>query len=104
MPLLELSHITTYRYRQPVRFGEHRLMVRPRESYDQHLLDATLQIDPPPSDLRWLQDVFGNSVAVAGFDRRGRELRFASHARVLHDPSMVDGIAVEDYARDYPFT
>ena len=84
-------------------------MVRPRESYDQHLLDATLQIDPPPSDLRWLQDVFGNSVAVAGFDRRGRELRFAAHARVLHDPAMFDstlahGIAVEDYARDYPFT
>ena len=104
MPLLELSHVTTYRYRQPVSFGEHRLMVRPRESYDQHLLDATLQIDPPPADLRWLQDVFGNSVAVVGFDRRGRELRFASHARVLHDPSMVDGIAVEDYARDYPFT
>ena len=109
MPLLELSHVTTYRYRQPVRFGEHRLMVRPRESYDQHLLDATLQIDPPPSELRWLQDVFGNSVAVAGFDRRGSELRFAAHARVLHDPAQYDqglahGIAVEDYARDYPFT
>ena len=79
-------------------------MVRPRESYDQHLLDATLEIDPVPADLRWLQDVFGNSVAIAGFDRRGRELRFASHARVLHDPALSDGIAVEDYARDYPFT
>ncbi len=79
-------------------------MVRPRESYDQHLLDATLEIDPVPSDLRWLQDVFGNSVAVAGFDRRDRELRFASHVKVLHDPALHDEIEVEDYARDYPFT
>ena len=65
MPFLNLSHVTTYSYRQPVAFGEHRIMVRPRESYDQHLIDATLDIDPKPSELRWLQDVFGNSVAIA---------------------------------------
>ena len=46
MPFLRLSHVTTYTYRQPVSFGEHRIMVRPRESYDQHLLDAQLLIDP----------------------------------------------------------
>ena len=35
MPILTVRHITTYRYRQPVAFGEHRMMLRPRESYDQ---------------------------------------------------------------------
>ena len=65
MPFLTLSHVTRYTYRQPVSFGEHRIMVRPRESYDQHLIEAELKIDPPPSELRWLQDVFGNSVAIA---------------------------------------
>ena len=44
MPFLTLSPLTTYTYRQPVSFGEHRIMVRPRESYDQHLLGATLTI------------------------------------------------------------
>ncbi|MEO5640789.1 MAG: transglutaminase N-terminal domain-containing protein, partial [Sphingomicrobium sp.] len=65
MPFLNLSHVTRYTYRQPVRFGEHRIMVRPRESYDQHLIDAELLITPEPTEIRWLQDVFGNSVAIA---------------------------------------
>lgn len=104
MPLLNLSHVTRYSYRQPVAFGEHRIMVRPRESYDQHLLDASLLIDPPPSDLRWLQDVFGNSVAIATFDRRAKTLIFDSRVVVRHDPAEVQNVNIEDYARLYPFT
>ena len=104
MPLLNLSHVTTYTYRQPVSFGEHRIMVRPRESYDQHLLDAVLDIDPMPSDVRWLQDVFGNSVAIATFDRRAKRLVFDSRVHVQHDPAAVQEVDIEDYARLYPFT
>jgi hypothetical protein len=29
MPSLTIRHLTTYRYRQPVAFGEHRMMLRP---------------------------------------------------------------------------
>jgi Bacterial transglutaminase-like N-terminal region len=29
---LTIRHVTTYRYRQPVAFGEHRMMLRPRDS------------------------------------------------------------------------
>lgn len=104
MPLLNLSHVTTYSYRQPVSFGEHRVLVRPRESYDQHLIDATLDIDPAPSDLRWLQDVFGNSVAIATFNRRARRLVFDSQVQVLHSPAEVEHVDIEEYARCYPFT
>ncbi len=104
MPLLNLSHVTTYVYRQPVSFGEHRLMVRPRESFDQHLIGATLEIDPPPSDLRWLQDVFGNSVAIATFDRRASRLVIDSRVRVRHEPAELQDVHIEDYARSYPFT
>ena len=32
MPIFVIKHVTTYRYRQPVAFGEHRMMLRPRES------------------------------------------------------------------------
>jgi len=104
MPLLKLSHVTRYTYRQPVAFGEHRIMVRPRESYDQHLIDASLVIDPPPSELRWLQDVFGNSVAIARFDRRAKELVIDSRLQVQHSPAEVQTVDIEDYARAYPFT
>ena len=104
MPVLSIAHITTYAYRQPVSFGEHRLMVRPRESYDQQLLDARIDIDPAPADLRWLHDVFGNAVAVASFEATATHLRIAAHARLDHHPWPVEAMALETYARRYPFT
>jgi transglutaminase-like putative cysteine protease len=104
MPLLQISHVTTYRYSQPVSFGEHRLMVRPRESYDQRLLEASLTISPLPARVRWLQDVFGNAVAVASFDSRGAELRFENLVSLAHEPADPHDILIEDYAKTYPFT
>ena len=55
---LRVRHVTVYRYADPVRLGEHRMMFRPRESHDLRLLDSTLTIDPAPLQLRWLHDVF----------------------------------------------
>jgi hypothetical protein len=44
MPVFTVHHTTTYRYRQPVGFGAHRLMLRPLETRDQKLLAAELRI------------------------------------------------------------
>jgi transglutaminase-like putative cysteine protease len=104
MPVITVHHVTTYRYRQPVAFGEHRLMLRPRDSHDQKLLDTGLLITPQPADLRWLHDVFGNSVAIARFAGRASELRFDSLIRLEHHSENTRDFAVEDYARHYPFT
>ena len=79
-------------------------MVRPRESYDQHLLAAHLVIDPEPRELRWLQDVFGNAVAIATFDRQASRLSFDSRVHLHHAPAEIDHVDIEDYARTYPFT
>lgn len=79
-------------------------MVRPRESYDQHLLDAVLLIDPEPCEIRWLQDVFGNSVAIATFDRQSTRLCFDSRVHLQHSPADVQHVDIEEYARTYPFT
>jgi len=104
MPLLAIRHITEYTYRQPVSFGEHRIMMRPRESFDQRLISAQLDISPEPSELRWLHDVFGNSVAIALFDKRAKALRVVSEVRLDHAPLDHAEIDVEDYARLFPFT
>jgi len=104
MSFLTLSHLTTYTYSQPVSFGEHRIMVRPRESYDQHLIDARLDIHPKPAELHWVQDVFGNSVAIATFDRRAKNLVIDSKVRLQHSPAELEVVHIEDYARFYPFT
>ena len=80
MTLLTVRHTTTYRYKQPVSFGEHRMMFRPRDSYDQKLLEAWLTIKPEPTSLRWVHDVFGNCVAIADFARLASQTSFASRA------------------------
>ena len=38
MTLLTVRHVTTYNYKRDVGFGEHRIMFRPRDSFDQRLL------------------------------------------------------------------
>ena len=86
MPLLTIHHKTEYRYDRPVAFGEHRIMLRPRDGHDLRVLSNDLVITPEPMRLRWIHDVFGNSVAIATFDERAETLRFVSTATVEHNP------------------
>lgn len=66
MRYLSIIHETTYRYASPVRFGPHRMVLRPREGHDLRVEEMTLQLSPD-HDLEWSRDVFGNSVATAHF-------------------------------------
>jgi transglutaminase-like putative cysteine protease len=103
MPILTVRHITTYHYKQPVAFGEHRMMLRPRDDDDQKVLESELEITPAPSQISWTQDVFGNHVATAHFARRARELRFESTVRLDHVPADFRAAAIYDFARTHPF-
>ena len=101
--LLTVRHVTLYRYSKPVTLGEHRMMFRPRESYDLRLIQTTLNIVPRPTDLRWLHDVFDNSVAIAKFDDATRELRFESTVTLEHLETALPDYALEECAKNYPF-
>src|SRR5229473_175747 len=79
MPLLTIHHKTEYRYTHPVAFGEHRIM------------------------LRWIHDVFGNSVAIATFDERAETLSVVSTATVEHNPAEEFALTPDDPAYFYPF-
>ena len=103
MRFLTVRHVTVYRYSEPVEFGEHRMMFRPRESHDLRLLSTKLEILPRPSDLRWLHDVFDNSVAIATFDQPARELRFDSTVTLEHIETALPDYALEIGAHTYPF-
>jgi len=104
IPFLAINHVTTYRYRQPVAFGEHRMMFRPRDGHDQRVIEARLEITPPPEEIRWVHDVFGNSVGVARFDCRARELRFESTVRIDHAPVNALDYPIDRDAETYPFS
>ena len=56
-------HVTGDRYARPVTFGRHRAMVRPHETLD--LNECTIRMDTQPaSAVRWIHDVFSNSVTL----------------------------------------
>src|SRR6188768_3509758 len=103
MRLLTVRHVTTYSYSEPVRFGEHRMMFRPRASHDRRLLDSQLDIRPQPLELRWLHDVFDNSVAIASFDTEATELRFDSTVTLEHIETPRPDYMLEAAARTFPF-
>jgi len=103
VPVLTVSHRTTYRYREPVILGEHRMMFRPRESHDLRLVRSKLLISPQPARLRWLHDPFDNSVAIATFEGATTELSFESAVTLEHFDSTQPEYPLEDYARQYPF-
>jgi transglutaminase-like putative cysteine protease len=103
MPILLIRHVTSYHYKQPVAFGEHRMMLRPRDDGDQKMLESELKITPEPSQLSWTQDAFGNHIATARFAGRASELRFESTIRLDHAPAAFGAADIEDYARTVPF-
>lgn len=103
MPILTVRHITTYTYKQPVAFGEHRMMLRPRDDIDQKVLESELEITPEPSHLLWTQDIFGNHVAIARFRGLASELRFESTCCLDHAPAGLRPGDIGDFARTYPF-
>ena len=103
MPLLTIHHKTEYRYAHPVAFGEHRIMLRPRDGHDLRVLAGSLEIEPQPMTLRWIHDVFGNSVAIATFDERAETLTFVATATVEHNPAEAFALTADDPAYFYPF-
>ena len=102
MLTLTVEHKTVYRYARPVVFHEHRLMCRPRDSHDLRLLDTSLSISPA-AGVRWLHDVFGNSIAIASFTEPATELLFTSSFTAEHFPAEAQEIVIEEYARSLPF-
>jgi transglutaminase-like putative cysteine protease len=104
MRVLSIRHVTTYRYNKPVNFGDHRLMLRPRDSHDLRLLEIRLTITPEPSGIRWLHDVFSNSVAVASFNSSADVLSIESAIRLEHFETSGPDCPLEPYAETYPFS
>jgi transglutaminase-like putative cysteine protease len=103
MTLLHIRHVTTYTYRRPVHFGDHQLMLRPQESFDQRLLSFDLHIDPEPAAVRWTHDVSGNCVTLVQFDAPAEQLRIESGALLAHTPAQAPPFRLDPNAASFPF-
>ncbi|MFO1208683.1 MAG: transglutaminase family protein [Amaricoccus sp.] len=103
MTIYRVRHVTTYRYRRAVRFGEHAVLFRPRDSYDQRLLAAGLDVTPAPGGVRWIHDVFGNCVALVSPPAAARELRFETSIRIEHTSAAELEFRIDPAALSHPF-
>ncbi len=80
------------------------MMIRPRDSHDMRLLNTRLMISPQPAAIRWLHDVFGNSVAIASFNTSAAELQIVSEIDLDHFERSEPDCPIEAYAATYPFS
>jgi transglutaminase-like putative cysteine protease len=103
MTTYAVHHQTIYRYRRAVKLGQHQLLFRPRDSYDQRLLDCRLVIRPEPAEIRWIHDVSGNCLTLVDFDTVSDQLQFDTTIELDHTPENTPDFRIEDYAREHPF-
>jgi transglutaminase-like putative cysteine protease len=102
MKRIRITHNTEYYYKTPVIFGAHRALVRPREGHDVHIESSLLEIEPQ-ADVRWIRDIYGNSIAVLTFAEPGQRLGLLSQVVVSHyDENPLDFL-IDPNALSYPF-
>jgi transglutaminase-like putative cysteine protease len=102
MAILNVRHTTIYGYARPVRLGEHRLMLRPRDSHDLRLIQTSLDCSPAAM-LRWHYDVFGNSIAIASFAAPAAQLRIESRLRLETFAVEKPAFQISPEAVTFPF-
>jgi transglutaminase-like putative cysteine protease len=102
MKLLTVRHLTKYSYARPVAFGQHRLMLRPRDSHDLRLVSAELTLSPP-GHVRWMHDVFGNSVALVDFHSPAASLTIGSTLKIERWGIEGPVFPIAPEAEYYPF-
>ncbi|MEM9807010.1 MAG: transglutaminase family protein [Cyanobacteria bacterium P01_D01_bin.56] len=79
----DLEHITTYRYKTPVRLGEHRGIFLPGTGYGGRILAYSLKTNVP-ANVRWMMDTFSNNIVVLDFDQPATELTVHYRFRGVH--------------------
>jgi transglutaminase-like putative cysteine protease len=95
---LHVHHRTTYSYSEPVAFGRHRLVLRPREGHDLRIVEMALAIGPA-HEITWVRDVYGNSLALVDFTAPSARLEIVSDVTIeraepfperrFHEPWLV---------------
>jgi len=99
---IRITHQTDYYYHSPVTFGPHRALLRPREGHDVHIVRSRLEIEPKAT-VRWIRDIYGNSIAILTFKEPASRLKVLSEVDAdIYDDMSID-CAIDQEAQYYPF-
>jgi transglutaminase-like putative cysteine protease len=101
--ILEVDHTTTYRYARPVRFGQHRVVFRPRSGHDIQVHEATIDVSVP-SQVDWVQDTQSNWVTLVTPQAAADQLSLQCRFRVSHRGVRgINDLPLAPHARRWPF-
>jgi transglutaminase-like putative cysteine protease len=101
--VFDIVHTTHYRYARQVGLAEHRVLFRPRDSHDLRVLATDLQVTPEPLDIRLIQDVYSNSVALVQPLSPADELKVVCSFTVQHNGTADLDFHLNARAQHYPF-
>lgn len=79
---LEVRHATRYDYTAPVTLAHHLAHLRPLQDAHQRLQAHTLEISPPPGDLREGRDAHGNACTWFSLDQSHASLEVVATSRL----------------------
>ncbi len=99
MPRLSIRHETRYEYERPVSFGQHRMLVRPRDGHSLRLIEASLELSPPGAT-RWTYDALGNCVCWYQPIGEARMLKIVSQLTLDRFPATL--APVDDPRSTFP--
>jgi transglutaminase-like putative cysteine protease len=102
MKRIRIQHDTHYEYSEPVGFGPHQLMIRPRAGHDIRIEHAELRIAPEAA-VKWRRDVYGNSVGVATIAGESTFLSICSEVILQHFEAEPLNFLVDEHAVNWPF-
>ncbi len=100
--LLQVRHVTRYRYAKPVMFGEHRAMFRPHESSEMQLVGIDISASPDAA-IHWVHDVFSNSTTLFTFTEPSDLLEIKCTFNVVRSSISQPNFPIAEEARTYPF-
>ncbi len=100
--IYDIEHITQYKYANPVTLAQHRAMFLPRVAHGGRLIKYSLETNVP-SQVRWVVDALGNSLALIDFSEPTCELVVTYRFRGVHyGAKAVEARAVDPRAKAFP--
>jgi transglutaminase-like putative cysteine protease len=102
MQRYKIIHRTYYNYSSEVTLGTHALLLRPREDHELRIESFILK-STPEVKIFWSRDAEDNSVAIANFNQKTRQLLVESEVIIQQYNEFPLDFIVSDYAVEYPF-
>lgn len=100
--IYDLEHTTTYSYRNPVTFGEHRAIFLPSLGYGGRILNYSIDTNIP-AKTRWIMDTLSNNVAELEFSEPAKELVVTCRVRGEHfGIKTITEFPLDDRAKEVP--